>query len=331
MDRFQLHRFTEAVKASLLGKHSREVLVFLLFIIISAGFWLMQTLNETYEVELDFPLQLENVNEGMVITSELPEAVHVTLRDKGTTLLRYVLRRQPAVKIDFSSHDKGASFGCVGVPHSEVQKQLAQVLESSSRIISLRPDTLEYYYSRGLKKRVATAFHGNLEADPQHYLRTVRCEPDSVTVWGEESFLDSLTEVPTVVTNLNDLKATVSRKIALMPMRGVKFDPQEVLLTVEVDEFTTKTVQVPVVGTNFPGGLALRTFPATASVTFRVGVKDLKKYDADNFVLTATYEELMASQDSALHLRLRSVPEGVSLISIQPEYVQYLIEQTEEE
>ena len=331
MDRFQLHRFTDAVKASLLGKHSREVLVFLFFVIVSAGFWLMQTLNETYEVELDFPLQLENVNEGIVITSELPEAVHVTLRDKGTTLLGYVLRRQPAVKIDFSAHEKGSSFGCVGVPHSEVQKQLAHLLESSSRIVGLRPDTLEYYYSRGLKKRVPTVFRGNLETDPQHYLRTVRCEPDSVTVWGEESFLDSLTEVSTVVTNLSDLKSNFSRRIALMPMRGVKYDPQEIVLTAEVDEYTTKTVQVPVIGTNFPGGLTLRTFPATAAVTFRVGTKDFKKYEADNFVLTATYEELMALQDSALHLRLRSVPEGVSLISIQPEYVQYLIEQTEEE
>lgn len=331
MDRFQFHRFTEAVKASLLGKHSREVLVFLFFVIVSAGFWLMQTLNESYEVELEFPLQLEKVSEGTVITSDLPEAVHVTLRDKGTTLLRYVLRRQPTLRIDFSTHDSGASFGCVGVPHSEVQKQLAHVLESSSRIVSLRPDTLEYYYSRGLKKRVPTAFRGNLETDPQHYLRTVRCEPDSVTVWGEEGFLDSLTEVPTVVTNLNDLKANISRKVALVPKRGVKYDPQEVVLTAEVDEYTTKTVQVPVIGTNFPGGLTLRTFPATAAVTFRVGVKDLKKYEADNFVLTATYEELMALQDSALQLRLRSVPEGVALISIQPEYVQYLIEQTEDE
>lgn len=331
MDRFQFHRFTEAVKASLLGKHSREVLVFLFFVIVSAGFWLMQTLNESYEVELEFPLQLEKVSEGTVITSDLPEAVHVTLRDKGTTLLRYVLRRQPTLRIDFSAHDRGASFGCVGVPHSEVQKQLAHVLESSSRIVSLRPDTLEYYYSRGLKKRVPTAFRGNLETDPQHYLRTVRCEPDSVTVWGEESFLDSLTEVPTVVTNLNDLKANISRKVALVPKRGVKYDPQEVVLTAEVDEYTTKTVQVPIIGTNFPGGLTLRTFPATAAVTFRVGVKDLKKYEADNFVLTATYEELMALQDSALQLRLRSVPEGVALISIQPEYVQYLIEQTEDE
>jgi YbbR domain-containing protein len=152
-----------------------------------------------------------------------------------------------------------------------------------------------------------------------------------VTVWGEESFLDSLTEVPTVVTNLNDLKANISRKVALVPKRGVKYDPQEVVLTAEVDEYMTKTVQVPVIGTNFPGGLTLRTFPATAAVTFRVGVKDLKKYEADNFVLTATYEELMALQDSALQLRLRSVPEGVALISIQPEYVQYLIEQTEDE
>ena len=332
MGRIQIQRAVETVKAFLLSKRSREALVFIFFVVISAGFWLMQTLNETYDIEVEYPLQLVNVDEGTVITSDLPETVHVTLRDKGTSLLHYYfVRHKPAVTIDFASHDKGVSFGRVGVTHSEVQKQLLQLIEPSSRIVGLRPDTLEYYFSRGGKKRVPIVFRGSVQVDHLYYLADVRCEPDSVTVWGEEHFLDSLTEVATVVTNLSGLKATTMRKVALLPMRGAKFDPPEVTLTAEVDIYTTKTVQVPIVGTNFPGGLSLRTFPATASITFRVGAKDFQKYEAENFVLTTTYEELLALPDSMLHLQLRSVPEGVSQIRIQPENMQFLIEQTEEE
>ena len=61
-----------------------------------------------------------------------------------------------------------------------------------------------------------------------------------------------------------------------------------------------------------------------------MGAKDYKTITEDNFVLTATYEELMALRDSILPLQLRSVPDGVSQVRIQPETVQFLIEQTEE-
>ena len=93
---------------------------------------------------------------------------------------------------------------------------------------------------------------------------------------------------------------------------------------------TEKQVEVPVVGTNFPAGFSLRTFPATAVVAFRVGSKDYKRITREQFVITATYEELMALPDSILTLKLRSVPEGVSQVRIQPQHVQFLIEQTEE-
>jgi hypothetical protein len=87
---------------------------------------------------------------------------------------------------------------------------------------------------------------------------------------------------------------------------------------------------VPIIGTNFPAGYTLRTFPPSAQVSFRIGAKDYKSVTADNFVLTATYEELLTLPDSVLHLQLRSIPEGVSQVRIQPEAVQFLIEQVEE-
>ena len=69
---------------------------------------------------------------------------------------------------------------------------------------------------------------------------------------------------------------------------------------------------------------------ATATVSFRVGAKDYKKITRDQFVITTTYEQLLAMSDSMLTLKLRSVPEGVSQVRIQPQRVQFLIEQTEE-
>ena len=332
MDRNRLNNFLEAAKAFLISRRSREALVFAFFVLISAGFWLIQTLNETYDMDLTVPLTLENVPQGTVLTTELPDHILVTVRDKGSSLLKYYARRAPiAMTVDFSARDKGGEFGHVTISHAEVQKVLQPKVESSSRIVAIRPDTLEYYYTRGVEKRVPVVFRGHIQPEALYYLADVRCDPDTITVWGEQHFLDSLTAVQTVVTNLSGLSETTVRDVQLASIRGVKLEPAVVKLTAEIDVFTEKRVQVPIVGTNFPGGYSLRTFPASATISFRVGAKDYKRITADNFVLTATYEELLSLPDSMLTLQLRSVPEGVSQVQIKPAAVQFLIEQTEDE
>ena len=331
MDRLRLQHALEGLKAFLLSKLSREAFVFVFFMLVSAVFWLLLTLNETYEMDVEVPLELTGVPAEAVLTTELPPSVQVRVRDKGSVLIGYYGNgRNRKITFDFKSFDHGETFQHVVVKHADVQKRLQACFDGSTHFVSIRPDTLEFYYTRGHMKRVPVNFRGHVQPAPLYYLASLRCQPDSVTVWAQESYLDSLTEVSTVVTNINGITETTERKVALPAVRGVKFEPAEVRLVAEVDVFTEKQVEVPVVGTNFPAGLSLRPFPATAVVAFRVGSKDYKRITRDQFVITATYEELMALPDSMLTLKLRSVPEGVSQVRIQPQRVQFLIEQTEE-
>lgn len=331
MEAPNLKRFVEATRTFLLSKMSREALVFAVFVLLSAAFWLTQALNETSELELEYDLELENVPEGTVITSELPSPMHITVRDKGTSLIRYYAQfRRRKLEIDFTQYDRGISYGHVVLPHTDVQKLLAASLDASTRIVTIRPDTLEYYYTRGVSKRVPVEFVGRVETDALSYISSLTIEPDSVTVWAEEHFLDSLNVINTVATTLTDLRKSTTRQIPLAPMKGVKLVPEQVTLTAEVDVYSEKSVNVPIIGTNFPAGYTLRTFPTSATITFRVGSRDFGRYTEENFVLTATYEELISRPDSTFRLQLRSIPEGVSQVRINPEVVQFLIEQVEE-
>lgn len=332
MDRERLRLLGETVRTFLLSKKSREVFVFIFFFIVSAGFWLLQTLNDTYDTTLRLHLRLQNVPDGVIITTGLPECINISVRDKGTTLMRYYVEKATlgTVDLDFQAYDRGASSSRAIVPHADVMKSIAPLLEPSTRVVGIRPDTVEFFFSRGVKKRVPVLFKGRVETDPLYYLADLRCDPDTVTVWGDKQELDTLAAVPTVPKVLSGISENTSQKVQLRFRKGMKYEPQEVMLTATVDVYTQKQVEVPIVGTNFPAGVVLRTFPSTATISFRVGAKDFKNVTADNFVITATYEELMELPDSILPLSLRSVPAGVSQVRIHPESVQFLIEQTED-
>ena len=302
-------------------------MVFLFFLLVSAGFWLLQTLNDSYETEYHLPLRLAHVPQGTVITTDLPPTVQVNVHDKGTTLLAYYFQlRRDTLFMDFAQYDQGETYGHVVFSHSDVLKQLTSIFEASSRIVSFRPDTLEYYFTRGVRKRVPVEFQGLIEASPYYFLSEVRCEPDSVDVWADSRLLDSLKSMPTVNTVWTDLSTSLEQEVPLVGRRGMKLEPASVKLSAVVDLYVEKQVQVPIIGTNFPAGYVLRTFPPTATLSFRVGSKLYKDITAENFVLTATFEELMQLPDSILHLQLRSVPEGVSQVSISPADVQFMIE-----
>ena len=84
MDRERLQILWDNVHSSMTRKLGREALVFAFFLLVSAGFWLLQTMREEYEMEVKVPVALVNVPEGTVITQELPSEITVMLKDRGS-------------------------------------------------------------------------------------------------------------------------------------------------------------------------------------------------------------------------------------------------------
>lgn len=328
MDFIQIKKYYIIVKNFLLGSKNKEFLIFLFFFFISAAFWLLQSLNEVFDVEIKVPLKLENIPSDVVITSDLPSEMRVVTRDKGILLIQYLYgAEQEPVSIDYEAYDKGNTSGHVRVALSDVQKKIQAKLLSSTQIVSLRPDTLEYFFNKGLRKKVPVRMVGAIDTSPEYYLQQVSCIPDSIEVLAPSVILDTITEVRVNSLFLSDLSANRKLRRGLTPIRGTKFIPQEVDVDLKVDLYTEKTVEVPVLGVNFPGSKDLRTFPSNVNITFRVGMSRFKDITADDFVLAVTYEELMRNEHSKIKLHLKSLPEGVSNVRIEPSEVDYLIEQ----
>ena len=118
--------------------------------------------------------------------------------------------------------------------------------------------------------------------------------------------------------------------LPLSRIRGVKFADEQVQVRYEVDTYTEKTVEVPIQALGFPATHSLRTFPATAQITFRVGVSRFRSVTADDFFLGIRYDELMNHTSAKFPLALSTLPKGVSQVRIQPAEVEFLIEQITE-
>ena len=315
------------IRNFLYSQKCKRFLVFLFFLSVSAGFWLLQTLNETLEVKLRIPLQLQGVPKTAVLTLEPPSDVEVTLRDRGTVLTRYLYRSTFApLAVDFSKYDKGAVNDRVIVPKNDVQQLLQAQLSSSTRVQKITPDTIEYYYNRGLAYRLPVKVVGSVKTTAQNYLNALQCYPDSVELYAPTHVMDTMRYAYTNEVSWEGLTESVAEEVGLHPIKGVKYNTPSVQVKALVDYYIEKTIEVPIEGINFPADKMLRAFPSKAKVTFRVGAAHSNRKWEDAFVLVVSYEELLNNENSKYHLRLKSQPSDVSHVRIVPADVDYLIE-----
>ncbi|MDM8305754.1 YbbR-like domain-containing protein [Phocaeicola salanitronis] len=320
----------QKIRKFLLSNKCKECLVFLFFVLVSFAFWMLQTLDDVYQTEFKVPLRLKNVPKEAVLTSELPNEVRVRVEDRGTVLLNYMLGRTFfPVSFDFNDYrDKGTH---VHISSAELLKKVAAQLNVSTHLISVRPDTLDFIYTMGKAKKVPVRLNGEVRAGLQYYVSHIGFVPDSVIAYAPQEVLDTLTAAYTERVDLENVADTLHKRVSLQKLKGVKFVPAYNDLSVYVDMYSEKTVEVPIVGINFPANKVLRTFPSKVQVTFQVGLMHFKEISSEDFFIGVTYEDILKTNGDKLLLTLKSVPDYVSHARIIPASVDYLIEQTEGE
>lgn len=306
---------------------SKRFLVFLFFLFLSAAFWLSMTLDEMYEKEIPVPIRLVNVPKNIIITTNMPDTVIVTVRDKGFAFMGY-FTGEPfrPINLNFSTYaNKSAGRG--SVPLADVQNILYQRLATSSRITALKPDQLKFYFNFGQSKTLPVRANGIMTPAINYYLARVSFWPEKVTVYAQQSKLDSLRYIMTEKLNLTNFTDTLIRQVNLQKIIGVKTVPEKVKIGLYPDILTEESIEVPITAINMPKGKTLRTFPSKVKVLFNIGVTAFRKINEKQFEVVVDYNELQANQSDKCALHLKTVPAEVRQARLEMSQIDYLVEQ----
>ncbi len=314
------------VRNFLFSKANKELLIFLFFLVLAGIFWLNLTLSETYEKEFAIPVSVVGIPKNAVLTSDETDTVKMTIRDKGLTLLTY-LYGDPIKKININFRTYSKNNGTGSVSAQDLQKMVYQQLASGSRITSVKPERLEFFYNYGAKKRVPVRWSGRVIPEELFFITRVEYSPDSVTIYASDEKLDSINMVYTEQLNYVNFRDTLIANCELNKMKGVKMVPDHVKVTFFTDVLTEERIEgIPVIGINMPEGLQLRTFPAKVTVSFVTGVSTYRQLKQEDFTVIADYNEIRKNPSEKCHIYLKEVPRGISKAKLEISSVDYLIE-----
>ena len=306
---------------------NKEFLIFLFFLLLSGAFWLMMALNETYEEELKVPVRLVGMPRNAVMTDDPADTVKVTVRDKGFTLVTYKyghwFRPLTFKFATYANEDQGHG----AIPAADIIKQVQSQLYGSSKLLSVKPEKLDFYFTYGASKKIPIRFRGKISTSKSYYLAHTEFSPMMVTAYANKKVLDELKYVEIEPFNYRNLQDTIHQNVRLQKIRGVKLVPSTVRLSVYPDVLTEESIEVPVSAVNMPAGMVLRTFPSRVTVRFTIGASQFRTIRPEQFNVVVDYQTLAENPSDKCTLQLRSVPSSVSKAKLELDKVDYLLEQ----
>ena len=305
---------------------NRQFLVFLSFVLLAAIFWLFNVVEETQEREFEVPIVLTHVPANVIITTDVPKTLKIKLRDKGVQLLQYYYNKKYLPQLEIDYDDWQASEGHVNLLTANLLKGVREQLAPTTQVLGYHPDTLSFYFNYGEHRRLPVRMQGVLNPAAGYAITDVRFSIDSVEVYAPHHIFDTLAAAYTKPFVLNDVAEKMTGRVALMPIKGVKYETKNVSFTAITDRLVEKRVQVPVQCNNMPDGQQLRTFPGIVTVTFQVGMQQYRAITAEYFTAELDYEKIKDLKDNHCAVKVTCTAPGVSYVKASPKDVEFIVE-----
>ncbi len=321
-----------AFKSRLTGMRvDRKVLVFLFFLAVSAIIWFLNALGREYTTQLSYPVRYTNYPDNMVLAGELPSSLELTVNAYGYTILRhYVGRRMLPIVFDVNS------FSLNRMPETDTRNfyvlssvaagRIAGQLGSEIEILDIRPDTLVFRFTNMITDRLPVKPVLELQFEQQFMVRgDIVVEPDSVSVSGPATIVDTMTFVPTLALRKSGVNKPVNEMVRLQEQGRVNLSENRVRVSVPVEQFTESSMRIPIEIMNLPDTLIMKTFPSVVSVSYHVALSDFERANAQHFRAVVDYENVPAA-GGRLAVELANQPAFVRNVRFSPHHVDYIIE-----
>lgn len=325
MDTLKIKKKYKDMRNSLLEFSSKEFLIFLFFLAVSATFWFLSTLNDTYEKEYPIRIEITDIPKNIVITEGLPDTIRVTLRDKGFSLLEYSFGDElRTIHLRFAQYAKPKGKG--NITQGDIQKILKSRLLGTTSITSVKSDKWDFYYNYGSMKRVPIVIEGQLLPATNYYVTRTVLTPDSASVYASNDALDTIRAVYTVPQNLVGIKESSTHNVALQSITGARVEPSSVTMSLIAEQMTEVTVSVPIKTINVPEGKMLKTFPARVDVKVTVALARMAQIKPELFNVVADYNDLPNNINEKIKVKILMRPRGIVRANLMTSMVDYILE-----
>lgn len=308
---------------------NRNIITYLICVVIASILWFLNTLNKDYSAELTFPVKYVNFPEGKYPLVKLPRHLQLEVNAKGFALLGYRIKTSfLPITFNVSAYNnhlqKNNDIFEYTLKTNDIKDKIGSQLSTDLKLLNVYPEEIVFKFGAAVHKKVAIRPMIKYTLKRQYILNRLTTIPDSVTVSGPATILDTLQYVETAPLTLKDVGKNVSRSLKLTPIPDCSFKEETADVLLEVEQFTESRKIIAITPLDVPDTINIRLFPPTVSISYEVGLSQYEKVTDNDFIFSVEYPK--NADATYLAIKVQKAPARIKNLSFTPQKVEYILE-----
>ncbi|MFC1222954.1 YbbR-like domain-containing protein [Pedobacter sp. BG31] len=303
----------------------RRVFSLLACLLLAIAAWLFMALNNKYVYVAKTVLVFKNSPTKRAFYPLQSDTIDLQVEGTGWQLLFARLRiNPPSVSVSLSQLNT-KDF----IVFSDQLFNINRQLESTQKVISVKPDTLYFDFTKRVVKKVPVKLIDKLGFAKQYGRSSdVILNPKYVKVAGPLEELSKITFWPTDTLKQDKIQNSITARVALQHSihKNVSIYPSSVEVKVPVDEFTEKTIEVPLKIINNRSYNSIKLYPKKVKVTFLVALSNYDQVDESFITATVDVDEWKDLGHRQFTVKITEFPDYCKLVSVKPSKIDFIVE-----
>lgn len=303
-----------------MNTNGRDAKIFVVSLLLAFAIWLTHNLSLNYSELLRIPVTAQCDITGHSGVSASPSTIMVRCRASGFNLisLRNAEKRNPVI-VTFKIEDMHRlSEETYYVTSSDLERYTSQILGNGTKLELFVSDTVLFRFPIVNHKKVPVQPVYSISFKPQYInIGGLRMNPDSVTVYGEPSHLNTIDRIFTEPLSLENLSASIHGEAKLDKIQGIRISDETINYSMEVSRYVEIKRLIPVSSLNVPKGKSLIIYPANAEISFKCAFP-VSTDPSDKAKVCVDYEDFEQSLKGQCLAKIYNLPSGVIDYNINP-------------
>jgi YbbR domain-containing protein len=298
-----------------------RVSLIVLSIFFALVMWGFVTLRFEYFETFSIPLVFQNIRPGFAVRSALPQSVLVRIHGSGWRIAMMQISKPPECQIDLSS------------VNSEITVSLEKVLAKAIafpedlQVVDIFPESLTITLDVAAQRMVPVQPRCDIHFR-EGYIQVgkIDIQPESITVAGARSVIDTITAWATKNIILSDLHGPIRQQVTLVDMIGVPIalSQSAVMVSMDVQPFAEKILErIPVDIAAVPSNRQVILYPPSIDVVVRGGISQLAPVQADEITASIHYRSILLDTSGSVRPEI-TIPNGLTLVASKPDRIEYV-------
>ncbi|MCC8425541.1 CdaR family protein [Mucilaginibacter sp. UR6-11] len=286
--------------------------------------WVATVLSSSYNYKVKEILIFKNAPQKRAFHSLQSDTVLVTVKGSGWQMLLSKINEQNRViKVDLSKLDSEA--------YVVLSTQLAAINAEKAVdnvITAITPDTLYFDFTNRSVRRVPVQLVKSIRYQQQFAQSgNAVIKPAYVTISGPSNRIDKIKYWRTDSLSLKNIGENISTQVNLEASEegNISIYPKTVQVNIPVDEFTEKTLALPVKLIGNIDFFNVKLFPQKVNVTFTTALSSFADINETLFEAQADLNLWRVYGYNTLPVKITRLPAFCKVVNIEPQNIDFIV------